>query len=247
VNEQGEPEGQCTLFALREFLKRLYTIMVERGQKEPLIVMHMTSTAYAGPLAFSTVTFDYEYGQTDPDRRVLLLLGLDGFRATAMGHPYGFVGTVINTERNSPHIRFGDWQPLRNWVGMQLLHDLNLQVSPHIGGILKEFGYYEDDCRFTGYWDAHGKLYDVEPGHIRVSVFRRGNKAMLVFLNTANQDALALWRPKKETGMTSNLWDADPAFGTTFYWTSHDERGFRKIFVPKYDYRLVLVNCSGNW
>ena len=247
LNGDGEVEGECSLFAMRDFLKRLYTLMIERGQKEPLIDMHMTSTAFAGPFAFATATFDYEYGQTDPDRRVLLLLGLDGFRATAMGHQYGLVGTVINTERNSPYIRFGDWQPLRNWVGMQLLHDLNLQVNAHIGGILKEFGYYEPDCRFIGYWEAQGKLYDVEPDNIKVSVFRRGNKALLVFLNTANKDTLALWRPKKETGMTSNLWDADPAFGYTFWWPWHDERGFRKVFVPKYDYRLVFVNCSGKW
>jgi hypothetical protein len=247
LNELGEVEGECSLFAMRDFLKRLYALMVERGQAEPLIVMHSTSTAFAGPFAFATVTFDYEYGQTDPDRRLLLLLGLDGFRATAMGHPYGLVGTVINTERNSPYITVGDWQPLRNWVGMQLLHDLNLQVNAHIGGILKDFGYYEPDCRFTGYWEAQGKLYDVEPDNIKVSVFRRGNKALLVFLNAANKDTLALWRPKPETGMVSNLWDADPAFGYTFWWTWHDERGFRKVFVPKYDYRLVFVDCGGNW
>jgi hypothetical protein len=247
VNEEGEVEGECTLFALRDFLKRLYTLMVERGQTEPLIDLHMTSTLYAGPFAFATATYDYEYGNTDPDRRVLLLLGLDGFRATAMGHQYGLVGTVINTERNSPYIQFGDYQPLRNWVGMQLLHDLNLQVNAHIGNILKEFGYYEPDCRFIGYWEAQGKLYDVEPDHVKVSVFRRGNRALLVFLNTANQDTLALWRPKPETGMNSNLWDADPAFGTTFWWTWADERGFRKVFVPKYDYRLVFVDCGGDW
>ncbi|MBI2200312.1 MAG: hypothetical protein HYU43_00030 [Armatimonadetes bacterium] len=247
LNEQGEVEGECTLFPMRSFLKRLYTLMVERGQSEPLIALHMTSTAFAGPFAFATTTFDYEYGQEDPNRRVLLLLGLDGFRATAMGHPYGLVGTVINTERNSPYLANGDWQPLRNWVGMQLLHDLNLQVNAHVGGILKEFGYYEPDCRFIGYWEAHGKLYDVEPENIKVSVFRRGRRALLVFLNTANQDTLALWRPKPETGMTSNLWDADPAFGYTFWWTWHDERGFRKVFVPRYDYRLVFVDCGGDW
>lgn len=247
INEQGEVEGECTLFPMRDHLKRLYTLMVERGHAEPLIVMHMTSTAFAGPFAFATVTFDYEYGQEDPNRRVLLLLGLDGFRTTAMGHPYGLVGTVINTERNSPYITVGDWQPLRNWVGMQLLHDLNLQVNAHMGGILKDFGYYEPDCKFVGYWEAHGKLYDVEPDNIKVSVFRRGRRAMLVFLNTANKDTLALWRPKPETGMTSNLWDADPAFGYTFWWTWHDARGFRQIFLPKYDYRIVFVDCRDDW
>jgi hypothetical protein len=87
----------------------------------------------------------------------------------------------------------------------------------------------------------------VEPDHVKVSVFRRGNRALLVFLNTANQDTLALWRPKPETGMNSNLWDADPALGTTFWWTWADERGFRKVFVPKYDYRLVFVDCGGDW
>lgn len=247
LNEQGELEGECTLFAMRDYFKRLYTLMQERGVQEPLIIPHMTSTLFAGPFAFATAIYDYEYVNRDPEKRELLFAGLDGFRTTAMGHQYGLVGTVLCGEQGSPYIPFGDNQPLRNWMGMQLLHDLNLQVTPYIGGILKKFGYYERDCTFTGYWDAQGKLYDVEPDNIKVSVFRHANKAMLVFLNTANKDTLALWRPMKETGMTGNLVDADPAYGYTFYWTAKDERDFRKIFVPKYDYRLVLVDCAGAW
>ncbi|HOL66162.1 MAG TPA: DUF6067 family protein [bacterium] len=253
-NQEGLVEGEGHLFALRDFLKRLYTMMVDRGYQEPVIVMHMTDTMYAGPLSFATVTCDYEYAQNDPGKRLLLLRrGLEGFRTTAMGHQYGLVGTVINTEAASPYIRFGDYQPVRNWEGMQLLHDLNFQMNPYtwtdrgIVKVLSDFGYFEDDCRFIGYWKAHGRLYDVEPEHIKVSVYRRGNKALLVFLNTRNQDTLALWRPKAETGMTGNLSDADPMRGYIFWHTDQNERGFRKIFVPAYDYRLVLVDCQGNW
>jgi hypothetical protein len=254
INRDGLVEGECHLFALREFLKRLYTIMVERGYAEPVIVMHMTDTMFAGPMSFATVTFDYEYTQSDPEKRLLLIRrGLEGFRTTAMGHQYGLVGTVINTEASSPYIVFGDYQPIRNWEGMQLLHGLNFQMNPFtrtgdgVAKILEDFGYFEEECRFIGYWEAEGNLYDVEPDNIKVSVYRHGNKAMLVFLNTKNEDTLALWRPNPKTGMTSNLRDADPMRGYVFWHTNRDQRGFRKIFIPAYDYRLVLVDCHGNW
>ncbi|HPP12193.1 MAG TPA: DUF6067 family protein, partial [bacterium] len=90
-DEEGRwlPTGR--LFAYRQLWKRLYTLMQERGQKEPIIVMHNTSTTYAGPMAFTSTTWDFEEINTDPASRQLTMFGLGYLVAETMGHQYGFV------------------------------------------------------------------------------------------------------------------------------------------------------------
>lgn len=240
----GELEGECSLFAMRDYYKRLYTLMVERGDQEPLIAVHTTSTLYAGPLAFTTMALGFENDNTDPTKRQLLMFGLPYLRAENACLQYGFVGSAMPRElfAGAP----SDPTAYRSYVGVQILHDMRISWDDipsrkEAETALTRFGLGEPDCDFVGYWEAQD-LYDVRGDSVKVSVYHRPStrKAILIAVNVTNDPQTLRWTPKARFGAAGDLTDAitpqdKPVAGGDGSWS---------VPLKPYDYRLLLIDAT---
>lgn len=183
-DEDGKWMPTMRLSQYRQFWKRLYTMMQERGETEPVIVIHNTSTTYAGPMAFCTATWDLEEANPDHFARHLTKYGMDYLVTEVMGHQYGFAASTLG-----PADLFEPWlsdhpeerdSAERHWMGVHMLLDMTPYLSAegytdrkladsattdnpfltssahvHYGlGLLGEFGWNEPDCRWVPFWKA---------------------------------------------------------------------------------------------
>jgi hypothetical protein len=183
-DEDGRWLPTMRLFQYRQFWKRLYTLMQERGEAEPVIVIHNTSTTYAGPMAFCTATWDLEEANPDFEARHLTKYGMDYLVTEVMGHQYGFAASTLG-----PGLLFEPWlkehpeelaSVERHWMGVHMLLDMVpyltaegytdrklaatattddpfLTSSKYVEDglrVLGEFGWNEPDCHWMPFWKA---------------------------------------------------------------------------------------------
>ena len=240
-DEDGKWMPTGRLFQYRQFWKRLYTLMQEYGQREPVIVIHNTSTTFAGPMAFCTATFDFEEMNTNPEQRQLTKFGMDYLITESMGHQYGFVGTCLGGPQFEPWTKDRPEEKnstQRHWAGVHMLLDMNpyLQgsntaVQPAVEHALKtlgEFGWNEADCQWIPYWEATEKgLYNYEPNKgIYVSAYKRGNKLLLIFLNDTNKDERVRWTS------SAKLWGSSE---------KAEKNISTEIDVPHFNYQAIML------
>ncbi len=248
------PTGR--LFAYRELWKRLYTLMQEKGQKEPVIVIHNTSTTYAGPMAFTTATWDFEEANTDPASRHLTMFGIGYLIAETMGHQYGFVGSTLGPLGPAPGYNFEPWlkncpeeveSAARHWLGVHLILDMNPYLSSHkivAQGLkmLGEFGWNQPDCQWVPFWKAEKeKFYKIKPDSrekIYCSLYQRPGKTLVIILNDTGKDVVVDWSGLRKLKVKKVV-DAEapdrkilPAGGTY------------RIPVSHFNYRALLVETE---
>jgi hypothetical protein len=257
LDDEGNWQAECRLFALRDFLKRLYVLMRQRGQKEPLIVIHNTSTTYAGPFAFATALFDMELCNTDPNKRHLTMCGLDYLMAQTMGHQHGLIATCLNgrgfEQWITPERGLGDCRVGRHWVGTHWLMNMRPYLAcdfdeAQADRIMAEFGYQDANaCRWVPFWRADGDLQAVSPSTCKVSLYRHGGSAMLVILNDGPKDAVVQWKPTAKFGFGAT--PQDPQRENESLWEGQYSKpdGTWMFFVPAFDYRFIKVNANGKW
>jgi hypothetical protein len=253
LDEDGKWMPTMRLFQYRQIWKRLYALMQERGRKEPVITIHDTSTAFAGPMAFCTTTWDFEQANMDPNHRQLTKFGMDYLITETMGHQYGFAASTLG-----PVSHFEGWirpdqkeetaAAARHWMGVHMVLEMNpyLNIQPQlIEGLrtLGEFGWNEKDCRWIPYWQAlRDKLYSYTPSadaRIYVTLYRRPGQALIIFLNDTSADATVLWKPEAKLGVSGALTDVE----------KKDERiaadgGAYSVSVPRFDYRALRVDLA---
>ncbi len=239
-DESGRWMPTGRLFQYRQLWKRLYTLMQEYGQKEPLIVIHNTSTTYAGPMAFCTATFDFEEMNTNPTQRQLTKFGIDYLIAESMGHQYGFVGTCLGGPQFEPWVKDRPEEKTsteRHWAGIHMLLDMNpylLGSNPAVRHALRtlgEFGWNEADCQWIPYWEASAEgLYSYKPDKgIYVSAYKRGGKLLLIILNDTNRDERVRWTS------TDKLWGTAEKKG---------EDISAEIDVPHFNYQALMLDAA---
>jgi hypothetical protein len=250
-DEDGRWMPTGRLFKYRELWKRLYTIMQEKGQKEPVIVIHNTSTTYAGPMAFTSTTWDFEEINTDPKSRQLTMFGMGYVVAETMGQQYGFVGSALGPL--GPGFGFEPWLredpeeaegAARHWMGIHMLLDMNPYLS-HAKAVVQglkmlgEFGWNNTDCKWIPYWRAEGEnLYTVRPSSdkkVYAGMYRRPGRALVIMLNDNNKDLTVDWKPSHMLGV-KKVMDAE-ADGSEI----KPVRGTYRIDIPHFNYRALLI------
>jgi hypothetical protein len=242
------PTGR--LFTYRELWKRLYTMMqLDHGQKEPIIVMHNTSTTYAGPMAFCTTTWDFEEANADPAQRQLTKFGLDYLITESMGHQYGFVGSTLG-----PALKFEPWlaehpeekeSAERHWMGVHMILDMNPYLTRAKAvcdglAMLGDFGWNQPDCRWIPYWEAEAKkLYGVTPGeNVYVSAYQRPGRMLLILLNDTNSETAVTWRPSGNLKV-QRVRDAEAPEEEV---PARD--GAYTVKIPHFDYRALVAELA---
>ncbi|MCM8769473.1 MAG: DUF6067 family protein, partial [Candidatus Omnitrophica bacterium] len=253
-DEEGRwlPTGR--LFAYRELWKRLYTLMQEKGQKEPIIVIHNTSTTYAGPMAFTTTTWDFEEVNTEPKSRQLTMFGLGYLVAETMGHQYGFVGSTLGPL--GPEYNFEPWlkkypdqaeSAARHWMGVHMVLDMNPYLAHHpavVKGLklLGEFGWNQPDCQWLPFWKAEKeKIYSFTPGateRVYVGMYRRPGKALVIILNDNPEEQVVTWIPSRKLKVTRVMQAEEPEKEIL------SSGGAYQVKVGYFNYQALLVEMK---
>ncbi|MGB9608143.1 MAG: LamG-like jellyroll fold domain-containing protein, partial [bacterium] len=101
-DEKGNLHPTYPIFAVRDLMKRIYTICYHHRPKEPFVNVH--NSTYLGPptLAFATSYWDGEQfaGVQRNGKHPLDILPLDSFRCEFMGHNIGVPADFLVYERN---------------------------------------------------------------------------------------------------------------------------------------------------
>jgi|GEM_PF-3532209 len=252
-DEDGRWMPTMRLFAYRELWKRLYTLMQDRGFKEPVIILHNTSTTYAGPMAFATATWDFEEANTDPNQRQLTKFGIDYLITEAMGHQYGFAASTLGPSPGferwiKPGDAVSERHAARHWMGVHMILDMNpyLRAHPVLEeglSVLGGFGWNQPGTEWIPYWmGQREELFTLQPGTAErqyATLYRRGNNGLLILLNDTNRDADLLWKPGKALKVKDALKEINPGSAIV-----QPEEGGYRVTVPRYDYRAFHVNLD---
>lgn len=255
VDETGNVEPETSLFALRTYFKRLYTLLQEKGHQEPFIMPHSSSTMFAGPLAFATIPMDLEMSSPDPDpmRGQIFGIGEPYAMTNVMAWQHGFAGSGMVCPYPGADFARGDYRLARTFVGTMLLFDCRAifgipqPVGYEFDRQLGLFGIDRPGVEYVPYWRA-GDLQTTGPERVHVSLFRNGNKAMLAMYNDSPKPVTALWKPTDKFGFKGAavlLDKMDPQDKSKGELPSTAEG--LQVELGAYDYRLVQVGTSGTW
>lgn len=160
-DEKGELHPTFPIFAVRELMKRIYTICYHHRPGEPFVNAH-NSTYFGSPtLAFTTSYWDGEQfaGAQRNGKHPLELLPLDSFRCEFMGHNIGVPADFLVYEGNPFTYQEG--------LAISLIHDVfprppglgseGFELASKIWKAFEEFGatksqwipYWQDDRPIT--------------------------------------------------------------------------------------------------
>jgi hypothetical protein len=185
---QGQLHRTYPIFAVRRLMQRLYTMIHPRGG---LVNAHQSTCCLTPTLAFVHSYWDGEQfagGELSGDPLSKLPLG--AFRAEFMGKNFGVPCEFLAYER-PPKWMFDDA------LAFTMLHDV--RVRPHGSGrlleqmskiwdVMTQFGVSE--AQWHPYWN-NAKLVTTEPDAVKVSLYARPSRALLVVANLSNAEAKA--------------------------------------------------------
>ena len=169
-----------------------------------------------------------------------------------MGHQYGFAASTLG-----PGGKFEPWltehpeetlSVERHWMGVHMVLDMN----PYLNSgktiqqglkILGDFGWNRKDCQWCGFWKAKADgLYEYTPAErIYISMYRRGNQALLICLNDRPDEQEITWQPSAKLRAEGGLKDAET--GETIAPVGNAW----KFKLPHYNYRAFTVTVNGEF
>ena len=190
IDEEGNVHPSFSLWALRNHTRRQVVAMVKRGL-DPWLTIHHTNANILPALGFATNTMgmEWKYGSSEYQDRYTP----DYIRTVNQGLQGGFFPTslegLFEIKTQEQRIRL-----TRSMFAALLPHEVRptLQFScdwklyEKIMGRLAVFGFAQDDCQYTAYWDEKNPL--VQRDDVLVSTYRRGKKLMCVIGSYANDD-----------------------------------------------------------
>ena len=194
----GSRVGEWNILASREMQKRIYVLMKSK-RPDSIIMIHSSGSIFMPQLAFCDTMADGENLTTRiPEGNYYEIMPPGKYRAEFMGHPFGYVGTIIpEFARGVPQI---DWEqeenlrPVEHLLGMVLVHDAQIwsaysSMRPYLEAwkAMDEFGW-GDELEFLPYWD-NAQFLSAEPEGVLASVYRGPGQLMLVVLNNTDEDA----------------------------------------------------------
>ncbi len=202
VGKDGRRHPTYPIFAVRELMKRIYTICYRHRGKEVFVNVHNSTGLYIPTLAFATSYWDGEqfaplrHGQFKP----LEIVPLDAFRAEFMGKNAGIPADFLV-------------YPGRPWLyeealALALIHDVlprppggpasrEAWLASRIWKAFSEFG--AEEAEWIPYWRSE-EFVEAEPEKVYVSLYlRRGKGALAVVSNLGEREAKVrlTFRPKR--------------------------------------------------
>jgi hypothetical protein len=238
IDEKGEVRPSFSLWALREHTRRQIVTMVERGI-DPWLTIHHTNANILPALGFATNTMgmEWKYGNSEYQDRYTP----DYIRAVNQGLQGGFFPTSLEGlfEISSPEQRH---HLSRTLFAMLLPHEVrptlqftcDWKLYEQIMAKLTAFGFLEEDCVYTAYWDEANPL--VQRNDVMVSVYRRGRELRCLIGSLADAPVELALRSKK--GRVVSAGDAERACALPL------RDGAAVLTLPRRDFAFVSLTLA---
>jgi hypothetical protein len=249
MDEAGQVQPGYELFAMRDWMKRIYCLMAAKGRPHPYTMPHMTHCMIGPVMSFADIAYEgedhYLNGETarDVDDHIAYWPN-DLVRIIDLPHAWG-VGThwlgAVHGAANKWTLPFPRDHYIRAWYTQLLLHDMRGAVSDD-GGAMAAFNRFlgqDPDAEFVLYRD--NRAIRASPAEaVYVSYYRRPGQVLAVIGNHA--------REQRQVEIRVEL----PALGFAAAAFSNGETGEAvpgsaeslRLVVPGRDYRLLLVRQS---
>jgi hypothetical protein len=173
------------IFAVRRMMRRLYELIYPRGG---LVNAHQSTCCLTPTLSFCHSYWDGEqFGGGELAGDPLRKLPLETFRAEFMGVNFGVPSEFLVYER-PPNWTF------EHALAFTLLHNVlvrpsvrseKLVLSSKIWNAMRDFGVGE--AHWHPYW-RNDHLVEVKPRQVKVSLYLKGSRALLVVSNLSAQE-----------------------------------------------------------
>jgi hypothetical protein len=181
IDSKGNIRPSAGIWRSRQYIKRVATLMVERGM-EPFLCLHNTNTTIYPTMSFATNTMgmEWKYGNSDFQERYTPAY----IRTVNLGKQGGFFPTAIGGITNCKGAK-KTWAT-RTMLAMLCPHEIqptctrwDAKIIRKLYQIIWDFGKAEPDTEFLPYWDAKN-LIKVSDKGLLVSAYKRGKKLLLI-------------------------------------------------------------------
>jgi len=237
-----KPDGSIgktyPIFATREMMKRIYTIVKTR-KPEGQVNVHNSTCMTIPTLAWATSYWDGEqFGGISPGPFALEVIPLDAFRTEFMGHQWGVPAEFLCYEKPFTH---------REAYAFTLLHDVlvrgsglspSLKLESALWRLSDEFGRKE--CEWLPYW-RNSEYVRINPEGSYVSLYKHPKNRVLAVISN-------LSRKEKELEVIFNL---DQLNLTEINMSVEDgltgepltmEAGRIKLTLPPLGWKIIRLN-----
>ncbi|MBC7327499.1 hypothetical protein H5T87_05220 [bacterium] len=238
-DEKGNLHATFPIFAVRDLMKRIYTICYHHRPNEPFVNAHNSTYLGSPTLAFTTSYWDGEQfaGAQRDNKHPLEILPLDSFRCEFMGHNIGVPADFLVYEGNPFTYQEG--------MAIALIHDVfprppglgseGFEMASKIWKAFEEFGAMES--QWIPYWQEDRPVKTNSEDVYASTYLKKGEGAIIVISNLgkeAKQVSLQIdskklgFKPKeaKEIITSTNL----PV-----------ENGKISLFLPTFRVRVLVL------
>ena len=194
TNRDHGCEGAYGILAQRDIRRRLTNLFERRGGSG-IIFEHVSMNMYGPVMSFASVYLDGEqyYGRVFDDYRPVLTLGY--LRAMNTGANWGlvpmFLPMVITKDADAARRASDSLMAL--WTLHAPVHNcIGWRAGPAYAPadeLDREFGF-TPETRRAGYWE-NGHLVEPTPTHVKVTIYHKPGRMLLVASNLGDEDASA--------------------------------------------------------
>lgn len=182
IDDNGEIKPGFNLWNNREYRRRLAVAMIDRGIT-PWITVHHTNANILPTLSFATnsMGMEWKYGTHDFQKRFTP----DYIRTVCQGLQCGLYPTALDGVTGGTKEQ--RYRATRTMLAALMPHEIrptaprggNAELIENSYNYLYDFGIWQDDCKYTAYWDSENPVKSSEPD-LLVSTYLRGKKLLLV-------------------------------------------------------------------
>lgn len=238
--DNGTIQPYYDMFEFREFMKRSAVMIYVYGKKlpdgRPLFCAHMTNTNIIPFMSFASMTLDWEahYGSTDFQTRFS-----GGYvLSQSLGTQTGCIPSVLIKITGDEQERVS-----RTFVATLLAYDLPLIFSQggfstalllKLNTIMLKFGYGLDNVEVYPSWKAQD-FVKVNSKDAKLSLFKKDSSAMISVSDFGGKDSIV------ELDITALNLGKVKAVNIETNEIIPVEENRIKLNIPKYDYRVLLI------
>jgi hypothetical protein len=241
----GKIQPYFDIFQLREFMKRT-AVMLCLNKKtfpdgRPVFTAHMTNTNLVPLLSFCAITLDMEawYGASDFQTRFS-----EGYiLSESLGTQTGCVPQVLVKISGNDKLRVS-----RTFIATALAYDLTIVencggLNPKLWQLIKKiimnFGYGTDKVAVYPCWKKQNFIKPLSQG-VKVALYQKTNKSMLVVSGFEHRAGEVSVDIKGLRYSSVKVYDAETGREVKV------KNGVIKIFLPKHDFKILIIEDSKN-
>lgn len=236
-----KPDGSIgvtyPIFATREMMRRIYTIVKGRNP-EGQVNVHQSTCMTIPTLAWATSYWDGEqFGSIEPGPDPLSVLPLDAFRTEFMGHQWGVPAEFLCYNRPYTYSQA---------MSFTLLHDVlvrgslggSLEMASRLWHGMEEFG--RERAVWLPYWDNASYVRLGPDESIKASIYSRAEEGCVVVVSNlgAEEKVAEVTLDYEGLALAAGMEAVDMVTGLEVPLTDHLEMSFP---LKPFEFRVIWV------